>query len=71
MYTHWLQGKTEKGKSTEYFKIFEKNTIFDEHPVVSGVVKELKLIWAASNTSQLLAQQVKNDLQTFKTDFGL
>ena len=25
--------KTEKGKSPEYFKIFEKNTIFNEHPV--------------------------------------
>jgi len=27
------EGKTEKGKSPEYFKIFEKNTIFNEHPV--------------------------------------
>ena len=24
---------TEKGKSLEYFKIFGKNTIFNEHPV--------------------------------------
>ena len=25
--------KTEKGQSPEYFKIFGKNTIFNEHPV--------------------------------------
>ena len=31
--THWHRGKTEKGKSPQYFKIFEKNTIFNEHPV--------------------------------------
>ena len=33
VYTHWHRGKTEKGKSQEYFKIFEKSTIFNEHPV--------------------------------------
>ena len=27
------RGKTVKGKSPEYFRIFEKNTIFIEHPV--------------------------------------
>ena len=26
VYTQWLRGKTEKGKSQEYFKIFEKKT---------------------------------------------
>ena len=31
MYTHWHRGKTEKGRSPEYFRIFEKNTIFNEH----------------------------------------
>ena len=29
MYTHWHQGKTEKGQSVEYSKIFGKNTIFN------------------------------------------
>ena len=33
VYTHWHRGKTEKGQSPEYFKIFGKNTIFNEHPV--------------------------------------
>ena len=33
VYTHWHRGKTEKGQSQEYFKIFGKNTIFNEHPV--------------------------------------
>ena len=33
VYTHWHWGKTEKGKSPEYFKIFKENTIFNEHPV--------------------------------------
>ena len=33
VYTHWHRGKTEKGQSPECFKIFEKNTIFNEHPV--------------------------------------
>ena len=33
VYTHLHRGKTEKGKSPEYFKIFEKNTIFNEQPV--------------------------------------
>ena len=33
VYTHWHKGKTEKGQSPEYSKIFGKNTIFDEHPV--------------------------------------
>ena len=33
VYTHWRRGKTEKDQSPEYFKIFEKNTIFNEHPV--------------------------------------
>ena len=28
------RGKTEKGQSPEYFKIFGKNTIFNEHPVL-------------------------------------
>ena len=36
MYTHRRRGKTEKGQSQEYFKIFGKNTIFNEHPVVDG-----------------------------------
>ena len=27
------EGKTEKGQSQEYFKIFGKNTILNEHPV--------------------------------------
>ena len=31
--THWRRGKTEKGQSPEYFKIFEKNTIYNELPV--------------------------------------
>ena len=35
VYTHWRWGKTEKGQSPEYFKIFGKNTIFSEHPVQS------------------------------------
>ena len=33
VYTHWHRGKTEKGQSQEYFKIFGKNTIFNENPV--------------------------------------
>ena len=34
VYIHWHRGKTEKGQSLEYFKIFEKeNAIFNEHPV--------------------------------------
>ena len=36
VYTHWNQGKTEKGKSSEYFKIFQKtqylmNTLYNVH----------------------------------------
>ena len=27
------EGKTEKGQGQEYFKIFGKNAIFNEHPV--------------------------------------
>ena len=27
------EGKTEKGQTQEYFKIFGKNTILNEHPV--------------------------------------
>ena len=38
VYTHWHQGKTEKGQSREYSKIFGKNTIFNEHPVHDGYV---------------------------------
>ena len=33
MYIHWHRGKTEKDQSPEYYKIFRKNTIFNEHPV--------------------------------------
>ena len=33
VYTHWRRGKTEKDQSPEYYKIFRKNTIFNEHPV--------------------------------------
>ena len=33
VYTHWHRGKTEKGKSPKYLKIFQKNTIFHELPV--------------------------------------
>ena len=33
VHTHWRRGKTEKGQSPEYFKIFEKNTIYNKHPV--------------------------------------
>ena len=32
VYTHWNRWKTEKGKSSEYFKIFEKSTIFNKTP---------------------------------------
>ena len=38
VYTHWHQGKTEKGKSPEYSKIFGKNTIFNDHPLPSSVL---------------------------------
>ena len=37
VYTHWHRGKTEKGKSPEYFKIFEKkpqylmNTLYEKY----------------------------------------
>ena len=31
VYTHWHRGKTEKGQSPEHFKIFGKNTIFNEY----------------------------------------
>ena len=31
--THRHRGKTEKGQSPDYFKVFEKNTMFNEHPV--------------------------------------
>ena len=34
VYTHWHQGKTLKDQSPEYSKIFGKNTIFNEHPVL-------------------------------------
>ena len=33
VYTHWHRGRREKGQSLKYFKIFGKNTIFNEHPV--------------------------------------
>ena len=33
VYTHSHRGKTEKGQSPKYFKIFGKKTIFNEHPV--------------------------------------
>ena len=33
--TQWHRGKTEKDQSPEYFKIFGKNTIFNEHPVAA------------------------------------
>ena len=33
VYTHWRRGKTEKGQSPVYSKIFGKNTIFNENPV--------------------------------------
>ena len=33
VYRHCRRGKAEKGKSPEYFKIYEKNTIFNEHSV--------------------------------------
>ena len=36
VYTHWHRGRTEKGQSPEYFKIFGENTIFNEHPVPKG-----------------------------------
>ena len=36
VYTHWHLGKTAKGQSPEYSKIFEKNTIFNKHPVCQG-----------------------------------
>ena len=33
VYTHCHRGRTEKGQSPGYFKIFGKNTTFNEHPV--------------------------------------
>ena len=44
VYTHWHQGKTEKGQSSEYSKIFEKNTIFNEHPVHTWAISSLPYI---------------------------
>ena len=51
-YSELCQGKPEKGKSLEYLKIFEKNTIFNEHPVsissfenkVQKVLKDLSIL---------------------------
>ena len=36
------EGKQEKGKSPEYFIIFEKNTIFNEHPVYDIMMKKTR-----------------------------
>ena len=36
------RGKTKKGKSPEYFIIFEKNTIFNEHPVYDIMMKKTR-----------------------------
>ena len=33
VYTHWHRGRTEKGQTSEYSKIFWKKTIFNEFPV--------------------------------------
>ena len=41
--------ESEKGQSPEYFKIFEKNTIFNEHPVATGWCTII-LAWSACNT---------------------
>ena len=43
VYTHWHQGKTEKGQSPKYFKIFGKNTIFNEHPVAKRLDNNLSI----------------------------
>ena len=37
--THTDTEGKQKGKSPEYFKIFQKNTIFNEHPVVQKLIK--------------------------------
>ena len=40
VYAHWHWEKTEKGKSPEYFKIFQRKTIFYEHPLAYKNIKQ-------------------------------
>ena len=35
VYTHWHRGETERGQSPKYILNLRKNTIFNEHPVLS------------------------------------
>ena len=45
VYTHCHRGKTEKGQSPEYSKIFEKNTIINERPVGNPNSAQVYLIF--------------------------
>ena len=46
VYKHWHRGKTKYGKSPLYFKIFQKNTIFNEHPVhIYQIYKYQRSFW--------------------------
>ena len=60
--THRHRWKIEKGKSPEYFKIFEKNTIFNEHPVCLYIFKLLnsKYIHSSFLTKQITRQRPWN-----------
>ena len=50
VYTHWHQGKTENGQSPEYSKIFGKNTLFNEHPVLQ-LKHSVDLLWGENISS--------------------
>ena len=45
VFTHTdTDGKKQKGNSPEYFKIFPKNTIFNEHPVIHFLLIVLLIV---------------------------
>ena len=48
VYTHWHRGKTEKDKNSEFYKIFRKNTIFNEHPVPKAPMMWTHVFWLFS-----------------------
>ena len=57
VYTHWHLGKIQKGQSPKYFKIFGKNTIFNEHPVVP-----LIHVSAMKDLVRMLVKRVQNKM---------
>ena len=59
-------GKTEKGQSPEYFKIFGKNTIFNEQPVCTCMCHHLQtkspLLFEFNKSLQFSHMHAKNDM---------